>query len=130
MTYWDSSALVATISDQALEARLLAEGGCTRTHTLTEMFSALTGGNLRIRVPPNDAARMIRAAAGRLRFVNLTEPEILEALDKAQRKGIRGGRVHDYMHALAASKSGVDALLTTDRNDFDGLVPDLAVEQV
>ena len=44
--------------------------------------------------------------------------------------GVRGGRVHDYMHALAASKSGADALLTTDRNDFNGLVPDLAVEQV
>jgi predicted nucleic acid-binding protein len=130
MKYWDSSALVVTISDQALKDRLLAEGGYTRTHTLTEMFSALTGGNLGIRVPANDAAKMIRAATGRLRFVNLTEPEILAALDNAQRMGVRGGRVHDYMHALAASKSGADALLTTDRNDFNGLVPDLAVEQV
>ncbi len=130
MRYWDSSALIETISDPDLRARLSAEGGWTRAHALNEMFSALTGGNLRIRVAPNDAARMIRGAAARLRFVNLTEPEILDALDKAQALGVRGGRVHDYMHAVAARKSRADALLTTDQNDFTGLVPGLAIEQV
>jgi hypothetical protein len=118
------------LSDPALEAQLLAQGGYTRAHTLTEMFSALSGGNFRIRVPANDAARMVRAVDGHLQFVNLTEDEILDALDKAQARGVRGGRVHDYMHALAASKAKADALLTADANDFNELVPGLSVEQV
>ena len=130
MKYWDSSALIEMLSDSALEAQLLAEGGYTRTHTLAEMFSALSGGNFHIRVPANDAARMVRAVAERLRFVNLSEVEILNALDKAQARGVRGGRVHDYLHALAADKAKADALLTADINDFDGLVPGLSIEQV
>ena len=68
--------------------------------------------------------------AGRLKFVHLSENEILEALDKAQARGVRGGRVHDYMHALAADKAKADALLTADANDFNGLIPGLSVEQV
>jgi hypothetical protein len=130
MKYWDSSALIEMMSDPVLEAKFLAQGGFTRTHTLTEMFSALSGGNFHIRVPANDAARMVRAAAGHLQFINLSENEILDALDKAQARGVRGGRVHDYMHALAAHKAKADALLTADLNDFNGLVPGLSVEQV
>lgn len=128
--YWDSSALLETLSDRVLEARLAKEGGVTRTHALSEIFSALTGGNLGIRQQPNAAAKTVRAMAGKLEFLNLTEQEVLDALDKAQSRGVRGGRVHDYMHALAANKGKADALLTTDVNDFQGLVPGLKVEQV
>jgi uncharacterized protein YaaQ len=128
--YWDTSALLETLSDRGLETRLATEGGFTRTHSLTEMFSALTGGNLGIRQLPNDAARTVRAIAGKLDFLNLSEQEVLDALDEAQSRGVRGGRVHDYMHALAADKAKASALLTTDVNDFNGLVPRLSIEQV
>ena len=127
--YWDSSALIESISDRNLEGRLATDGGYTRTHTLAEMFSALTG-KLHIRLEAKEAAKTIRAVAGRLELINLTEGEILEALDKAQGCGVRGGRVHDYLHALAAAKAGAAVLLTTDRNDFEKLVPGLSVEQV
>jgi hypothetical protein len=128
--YWDSSALLETLSDRTLEERLVRDGGFTRTHALSEMFSALTGGNLGIRQRANDAAKTVRAIAGKLEFLNLTEQEVLEALDNAQSRGVRGGRVHDYLHALAADKAKADALLTADVNDFQGLVPGLSVEQV
>lgn len=128
--YWDSSALLETISDRQLEHRLATEGGYTRTHTLAEVFSALTGGNLQIRLQAKEAAKTVRALAGHVQFVNLTEEEILEALEKAQSRGVRGGRVHDYLHALAAAKAGANALLTADRNDFENLVPGLSIEQV
>jgi PIN domain len=128
--YWDSSALLETLSDRALEARLAKEGGITRTHALSEVFSALTGGNLGIRQRANDAAKTVRAMAGKLQFLNLTDQEVLHALDHAQARGVRGGRVHDYMHALAAHKAKVNALLTADLNDFQGLVPGLPIEQV
>jgi predicted nucleic acid-binding protein len=128
--YWDSSALLETIFDQTLEARLATDGGFTRTHTLSEIFSALTGGNLAFRQPANDAAKTVRAMVGKLEFVNLTESEILNALDNAQARGVRGGRVHDYLHALAADKAKADKLLTSDENDFDGLIPGQSIEQV
>jgi predicted nucleic acid-binding protein len=42
-------------------------------------------------------------------------------LKEARKKGVRGGRVHDYLHAVAAEKSGSRKLLTLDRNDFNDL---------
>jgi len=127
--YWDASALVEMTSDPALEVRLITEGGYTRTHTIAEVFSTLTG-KAHIRASANDAAKTIRAMAGRMQFVNLSEDEVLDGLDKAQSLGVRGGRVHGLLHALAAVKSGADALLTLDKNDFAGLAPGLSVEQV
>lgn len=55
---------------------------------------------------------------------------MIAGLSKARQRGVRGGRVHDYLHALAAVKSGANELLTLDRNDFDLLAPGLLVEQV
>ena len=130
MIYWDSSALVETFLKPALKERLLAEGGHTRQHALSEVFSALTAGNLAIRVSPRDAAQAVRIMAGKVKFVHLTEEEILEALDGAQARGVRGGRVHDYLHAKAAEKIKATVLLTADRYDFSGLVPGLPIEVV
>ncbi len=128
-TYWDSSALIQTTLDDDLHARLIREGGFTRTHTLTETFSALTG-KAHLRMDANAAARTIKEIAGHLEFVELSAREIQEGLAQAQKRGVRGGRVHDYVHALAAAKAGASALLTLDENDFDALVPGLAIEQV
>jgi hypothetical protein len=127
--YWDSSALIETLANESLMDQLKANGGITRTHTLTEVFSALTG-RMHIRFTPNFAAQTVRSLVGHLDFVDLTHSEVLKGLDKAQTNGVRGGRVHDLMHALAAKKSGAAKLLTMDRNDFHGLVPGLIIEQV
>lgn len=130
MNYWDSSALVESTLNADIRARLLEDGGVTRTHTLAEMFSTLSGGSLPIRVSANEAAQSVKLAAEHLQFVHLSENEIIDALNKAQSRGVRGGRVHDYLHALAAKKAGAATLLTMDQNDFDDLVPGLRVEQV
>jgi len=127
--YWDSSALVESTLDVALNDRLGAEGGYTRSHALTEIFSALTG-KIHISLSANDAAKTIKAMAENLEFVDLSPAEILEGLTQAQKRGVRGGRIHDYVHALAASKAGASVLLTMDKNDFADLVPGITVEQV
>jgi predicted nucleic acid-binding protein len=41
--------------------------------------------------------------------------------------GVRGGRVHDYLHARAAEKAGVEELLTTDQYDFASLTDTVKV---
>jgi len=122
--YWDSSALVEATVDPALRARLHREKGLTRTHTLGESFSALTG-NPKARLEAEVAAQVIEQLSTDLEFTDLTAAEVIAALKQARRKGVRGGRVHDLLHAAAADKSGAKELLTIDANDFAGL-PDKA----
>jgi len=125
--YWDSSALVQTLADSPLQLRLKRERGFTRQHALAETFSALTGNPV-TRIDTEDAAEFVAALARSLDFVELTAGEVLAALKTARKKGVRGGRVHDYLHAVAAEKSGAGTILTLDKHDFAGLTP-LVIEQ-
>lgn len=119
--YWDSSALIETFSNSSLRARLSRERGHTRRHALAEVFAAPTGGNLDIRVQPDEAAEMIEGLAIDLDFMDLNTDDILDGLKNVKRLGVRGGRIHDFLHAIAAEKCGADELLTLDQNDFVGL---------
>lgn len=128
--YWDSSALVECFVDPSLRSRLRSERGITRTHALAETFSALTSGNLSLRVAADVAAKMVANLAADLEFVDLTSTEVLAALEQTRRRGVRGGRVHDFLHAVAAEKSGAVELLTADEHDFESLTSNVRVEQV
>ena len=119
--YWDSSALIESTVNLNLRRRLQGEGGFTRPHALSEMFSALTAGNVSIRTDAEAAARIIEELAGELEFIDLTVREMVAALKNAKRLGVRGGRVHDFLHAVAAEKAGADKIITLDENDFNGL---------
>jgi predicted nucleic acid-binding protein len=127
--YWDSSALIEACQSMVLRARLHREGGLTRTHALAEAFSTLTGGNLAFRLDADATAQTIANLAGELAFHDLTAAEVLIALQGARKKGVRGGRVHDYLHAQAAEKAGAKKLLTLDKNDFKDLTA-VEIEQV
>jgi predicted nucleic acid-binding protein len=118
--YWDSSALVETTTNPVLRTRLRNEKGFTRTHSLAEVFAALTG-NPKIRADAFQAAEAIAELAEDLEFTDLSSAEVISALKRAKRKGVRGGHVHDLLHAAAADKSGAKELLTIDTNDFAGL---------
>jgi predicted nucleic acid-binding protein len=121
-SYWDSSALIESTVNLALRRRLQDEGGFTRPHALSEMFSALTAGNVSIRTDAEAAAQIIEQLAGELDFVDLTAMEMVAAFKKARRLGVRGGRVHDFLHAIAAEKAGAEQIITLDENDFNGLM--------
>jgi predicted nucleic acid-binding protein len=85
------------------------------------VFSTLTGGNLAFRLGADEAAKTVANLASDLDFQNLTAADVLKAFKDARKKGVRGGRIHDYLHAVAAEKSGARKLLTLDKNDFKGL---------
>ncbi|HEY4416878.1 MAG TPA: type II toxin-antitoxin system VapC family toxin [Verrucomicrobiae bacterium] len=119
--YWDASALIESAANLELRERLAGEGGYTRPHTLAEIFSTLTGGKIGFQMDANVAAAVIASLAADLDFIDLTAAEILKTFAQARAKGVRGGRVHDYLHAVAAKKAGATVLLTTDKFDFDGL---------
>lgn len=125
--YWDSAALVEASADRVLRKRLRTERGFTRTHTLAELFSALTGGRLSIRLEADAAAKVVQSLAADLDFVDLNAKEVLSAFTQAQKRGVRGGRVHDYLHARAAEKSGAKELLTTDQFDFEALTDSVSI---
>jgi len=118
--YWDSSALVEAVSDPVLRARLKTERGFTRTHTLAEVFSALTG-NPYVRFDADWSARTIEQLIGDLDFVDLSAADLVAALKQAKRKGVRGGHVHDLLHAAAADKPKAHELPTIEVNDFKAL---------
>jgi predicted nucleic acid-binding protein len=125
-TYWDSSALVESVWQPVLRSRLHRERGVTRAHTLAEVFSALTG-NPQNRIAAEIATELLEQLAENLDFVDLTADEMLAALKSARKLGIRGGRVHDFFHAVAAKKCGAKKIVTLDKNDFAGLT-EIALE--
>lgn len=130
-TYWDSSAILAVLTDSAVAARFHRGGQFfTRTHTLSEVFSAMTGGRLSQHFSIERAAGLVRELSARLTLIDIAPSQVLEALDKAKGLGVMGGRVHDYLHAVAAQLHGCNRLLTMDRNDFAGLTGAVKVEQV
>ncbi|MGO8698762.1 MAG: hypothetical protein ACLQVY_13695 [Limisphaerales bacterium] len=119
--YWDASALIDALHDSRVEQMALEADQWTRAHALTEAFSTLTGGRLGVRYLPDDAAALIREITQTMHFVELDAAETLAALDLAQQHGVRGGRVHDWLHARAARKAGAAELVTDNLNDFAGL---------
>ena len=125
--YWDSSALVEAVLDQKLRQRLAATQSITRAHALSEVFGTLTGGRLGVKFDAKEAAEVMDELAADLEFVELTAKEILMALHDAEGKGVRGGRVHDYLHAVAAKKAKAGVLLTSDKFDFTGLFDKIEV---
>jgi predicted nucleic acid-binding protein len=119
--YWDTSALVDALHDSRIESLALEPDQWIRPHTLAEAFSTLTGGRLGFKYLPSDAAAMLRDLTARFNFVELDAPETLAVLAAAEKRGVRGGRVHDWLHACAAKKAGVTILLTDNLTDFTGL---------
>jgi predicted nucleic acid-binding protein len=128
--YWDSSALVQASADAQLRTRLRTDRGITRTHALAEIFSALTGGNLTFRLDADAASEVVDNLAADLDFMDLTSAEVLSALKHARQRGVRGGRVHDFLHAVAADKAKAAVLLTTDQFDFESLTDSATVEVI
>jgi predicted nucleic acid-binding protein len=127
--YWDSSALIAAAREDAHRNRLASERGYTRRHALAEMFSALTG-KAHLKIEAGKAVLVVKDLVADLDFVELSTEEILQATRDAESLGVRGGGIHDLLHARAALKSGAKTFLTLDRNDFEKLVPGLSIEQI
>ena len=120
--YWDTSSLVEALHDESFRVKVTRESAVTRSHSFSEVFSTPTGGRLGFRYSPDDAAGVISSLAKDLEVVDLTLDESLAALSRAGKFGVRGGRVHDFLHAEAARKAGVQKVVTLNRNDFVGLL--------
>ena len=119
-TYWDSSALIEALHNPQLRTGISPAENATRPHSLAEVFTTLTKG-VNFRYSPADAAKMVVDLSQDLTFVELTAAETTAAIKEASAQGVRGARVNDLMHAMAAQKWGADKLLTLDTAGFSTL---------
>ena len=127
-TYWDSSALIEALHDPNIRIRIKPQDSATRPHSLTEVFSTLTKG-VNFRYAPADAANMLADLKADLAFVELDSDETLSGIEQASSQGVRGARIHDLMHAIAAKKWGADVLLTLDQSGFSTLKVPVKVQE-
>lgn len=95
---------------------------CIYSHALLETFSTLADGKLGVRVTPDFAAQMLsETILPRVRVIELSIGEIMEALAIARTRGVHGGGVHDYMHFLTVKKGNASVIHTLNMDDFQHL---------
>lgn len=117
--YWDTSALIEVLNNGELEKLSREPGQFTRSHSLAEMFSTLTGGKLGFKLAPDVATEAILGVTSGMDFVDLDSKEVFSALNRAQKHGIRGAGIHDWLHAVAAEKGKAEVLLTYNIKHFE-----------
>lgn len=120
----DTSVLVAAIYAEELHheacSDLLDQGGLALySHGINETFSTLTGGRQSIRMSPDTAMSLLENDyLPGLTLVTLPLNRQLAALREAERRGVRGGAVFDYMHLVAARYAKAPRLYTLNLSDF------------
>ena len=123
----DTSILVAAIIGTEQWHRecqtLVAGGKCGMySHGIAETFSTLTGGKRAFRLDANTASQFLEEHfIPRLTITSLTPAEMLRAMREAQRRGVRGGGVFDYLHLVAARKAKASRIYTLNLSNFRAL---------
>jgi len=84
--YWDSSAVIEACNSPGLRARLHHERGWTRTHTLAEVFSTLTGATWRSAWMQTQPRKRLPILATDSDFHDLIATDVLTALKEARKK--------------------------------------------
>ncbi len=128
--YWDTSALVVALEDELVRKTVEENESMTRIHTLTELFSTLTGGRLAYQCTPEQAWQLIENLITTITLVEVSGMEVKKQLSIAGSYGVRGGRVHDYLHARAAVHCQAQELITLNPGDFEGLCDGVKIVDV
>jgi predicted nucleic acid-binding protein len=68
-----------------------------------------------------DAAEIVKSLADSLDFVELNAQDAVSAINGASSQGVRGARIHDLMHAVAAQKYQATVIFTLDEAGFSTL---------
>jgi len=114
------AAIVATEEHHPACSRLLDRGGLhLYAHGLPEAFSTLTGGRRSFRMPALLAAAVIEEDyLPCLTLTSLQPIEMLQAMQEADSRGVRGGAIFDYLHFAAARKAKATKFYTLNSSNF------------
>ncbi|HZF01348.1 MAG TPA: PIN domain-containing protein [Methylomirabilota bacterium] len=122
--YLDTSAMI-----RARKLNLQPEG-ITRTHTLAEFYSTLTGTGVltmvegqekKEKISPKRAAAAARETFSKITFVDLTTADVFESLERAVAENVQGRNIHDWLHCAAAEKAKCAAIVTLNFSDFSAM---------
>lgn len=132
MDYFDSSVLIAAISEDDIDHAFAgaawdeSDGRVLYAHGILETFAILTGTRHPASLTPNEANTVIGEYVQSAETLQFSPKQLLRLLEKAQRLGVRGGAVYDYMHVSAARECNAARIFTLNRRHFVAIAPDLA----
>lgn len=96
------------------------------THSIAELYSALTMLPVEPRVLPSEAASIIDANVIRFfRLEPVTAAMYQRAVAACAQRGLPGGKVYDALLIECARAAACDRIYTFNRTDFELLAPDL-----
>ena len=102
------------------------EAGVISTHSLAEVFSALTSVPVVPRILPSEARAIIATNIRRHFQLVAVTPEMYErAVEVCVGRGLGGGKVYDALLIECARHSKADRIYTFNLQDFRRLAPDL-----
>ncbi len=97
------------------------------SHTLAELYSVLTSLPLQPRISPSTAWHLIKEnILSTVEVVNLSQEDYKAVLEHLSQQNLAGGATYDALIAHAASKAGVDQLVTFNEKDFRKVYPSLS----
>lgn len=88
------------------------------SHSLAELYSALTRMPAPYRLTVGQAVEAVRACARKFTLVVIAADEIAPVLERAAALNIQGGTVYDFLIAACAVKSKADAIYTWNRRHY------------
>ena len=100
--------------------------GVTSTHSVAELYSALTMLPVEPRILPSEAASIIDVNVIRFfRLEPVTAAMYQRAVATCAKRGLPGGKVYDALLIECARAAACDRIYTFNRTDFERLAPDL-----
>ena len=130
--YFDASASVAAMVAEeehhtaAFNALAESADAFTSTQALAETFATLTSGRLDIQLTPKEAMQVMDAnVVRRLEVMELTLADYVQAMQRSQAAGARGGAIYDLLHLQAARRGKAQRILTMNVGHFQTFAPDL-----
>ena len=94
---------------------------------MLETYAVLTRLPAPHRLAPRSALDLVRANLRGARLVALDGAGYWKLIDEAAAAGVAGGRTYDALIVACAVRARAGALLTLNRRDFDGIVPEWLV---
>lgn len=103
------------------------DAGVIAAHSLAELYAILTRLPVRPTISPDVARAVITAnVLDTCEVVTLSAADYMTLLEHLARLKIAGGAVYDALLLHAASRAGVDQIVTLNAHDFRRVYPSLA----